>query len=228
MNQVILKSKNINDIVNWALNPFPNGLTYSVTKTSELTVDQIRKKAQLNEKEWGNKAINQNNNGNWTTLLGEGLVYDILTLLGENPRRPEKMNGYSPDWETDNCIYEVKTRNWCTSGTAGEKVFGTMYKYSDIPLLYQKPLKIICIAYQEYELSNGTTKIFGIDDELSNRKKTFLQLARSYDIEYVKFSDLFAKLPKDTLENVLTNNTSDNEEYIKEIVSDIVDNVIKT
>ena len=134
------------DIVTWATTPYYNGLTYDVKKTPKLTVSEQRKIAQNNEKEWGNQIIGQKDNGNWTTLLGEGIVFETLKKLGENPRKPKTKNGYSPDWETDNYIYEVKTRNWTTSGTAGEKVLGVMYKYSDIPELYGKPLKIVCVA----------------------------------------------------------------------------------
>ena len=181
---------NFSEILQWALTPFKNGLTYkNVTKTDKFTVNQIRDSAKLQEKEWGNKMIGQKNNGQWTTALGENLVYDILVMGGENPRKPITIDNYSPDWETDSYIYEVKTRNWCTTGTAGEKVLGTMYKYSDVPLLYGKPLKIICVGYQEYELSHGNTRIFG---EVSERKKKFLNLAKEFDIEYIKFSD-FAK-----------------------------------
>ena len=96
-----------------------------------------------------------------------------------------------PDWETDKYIYEVKTRNWTTSGTAGEKVLGVMYKYSEIPELYGKPLKIVCVAYQEHELTYGNTKIFG---EVCSSKKKFLDLAKSMDIEYIKFSDLVSQI----------------------------------
>ena len=66
-----------------------------------------------------------------------------------------------------------------------------MYKYSDIPVLYEKPLKIVCVAYQEWELINGPTKIFG---EVSENKQRFLDLAKSINIEYIKFSDLVKKL----------------------------------
>ena len=45
-----------------------------------------------------------------------------------------------------------------------------MYKYSDIPIIYNKPLKIICIAYQEYELTHCNIKIFG---DISDNKKKF-------------------------------------------------------
>lgn len=159
--------------INWALTPYANGMT------------------QMEERAWGNNIIGQSNNGNWTTKLAEHMVRDVLILRGENPRRPQRKDGYSPDWETDDYIYEVKTRNWTTSGTAGEKVLGTMYKYSDIPKIYEKPLKIVCVAYQEYELTNGTTRIFG---EVSENKQRFLDLAKSMNIEYMKFSDLVKDL----------------------------------
>jgi hypothetical protein len=179
------------EIVTWATIPFRNGLTYEVKKTAELTVLSQRKIAQNLEKEWGNKISDQKNNGNWTTRVGEGVVFETLKRLNENPRKPEPKNGYKPDWETDKYIYEVKTSNWTISGTAGEKVLGTMYKYSEIPILYGKPLKIVCVAYQEYELTHGNTKIFG---EVSETKQKFLDLAKSLDIEYIKFSDLVARL----------------------------------
>ena len=177
--------------IHWALYPFPDGITESVFKKDSLTKKQIRENANKKEKEWGNKMIQQVNNSNWTTLFGENLVKEILMLLKKNPRKPEKKKGYQPDLETDDAIWEVKTRNWTTTGTAGEKVLGVMYKYSDIPVLYEKPLKIVCVAYQEWELINGPTKIFG---EVSENKQRFLDLAKSINIEYIKFSDLVKKL----------------------------------
>lgn len=179
------------EIVNWTITPFKDGLTYDVKKTTDLTIGKQRDIAQKTEKEWGNQIIGQKNNVNWTTLLGEGIVFETLKKLGENPRKPENKNGYSPDWETDEYIYEVKTRNWTTTGTAGEKVLGTMYKYSEIPELYGKPLKIVCLAYQEYELTYGKTKIFG---EIPASKKKFIDLAKTLNIEYIKFSDLISQV----------------------------------
>ena len=132
--------------------------------------------------------IGQENNGQWTTLLGERLVYDVLKLRGENPRKPVIKGGFAPDWETDDFIYEVKTSNWWVSGPAGEKVFGTFVKYQDIPELYGKPLKIVCLAYQEEEFTNGKTKYFG--ENITKKTKQVLDLAASWNIEYVKFSDL--------------------------------------
>jgi len=187
MQPSLIFTTNFVNILSWATTPFINGLTYKVTRTNTQTIKQVRNEANKAEKEWGNSMINQKSNGNWTTLLGEGIVHDVLCKRGENPRKPARKGGYEPDWETDDYIYEVKTRNWTTSGTAGEKVFGVMFKYSDIPELYGKPLRIVCVGYQEWELTNGKTKVFG---EVSDRKRRFLNLAESMEITYVKFSDL--------------------------------------
>lgn len=151
-------------------------------------ISEQRKEQENAEKEWGNNMIGQTNNGQWTTLLGEGLVKEILELRGENPRKPERKGGFEPDWETDEYMYEVKTSNWWVAGTAGEKVLGTWIKYQDIPSLYGKPLKIVCVANQEYELEYGKVKYFG--DNVSEKTKKILELARTWEIEYMKFSDL--------------------------------------
>ena len=77
------------EVVSWAITPYKNGLTYEIKKTPELTVAQQRDLVRKTEKEWGNKIIGQKDNGNWTTLLGEGIVFETLKKLGENPRKPE-------------------------------------------------------------------------------------------------------------------------------------------
>lgn len=185
------KAKKIENLLDWAINPFPNGLTTNVKRTEDCSVGMLRKKAQKAEKEWGNAIINQTNNGNWTTALGENLVFEVLQLLGKNPRRPPERGGYRPDWECDDEIVEVKTRNWTTTGTAGEKVPGVIYKYSDIPDIYGKKLLVVCVAYQEYEYSHGTTKLWG---NISEKKQAHLDLARKHGIEFIRFSELIKPL----------------------------------
>lgn len=115
---------------------------------------------------------------------------EVLLVLEEKCWRPKKINGYNPDWETPNAIYEVKTRNWTTTGTVGEKILGTPYKYSDIPILYKKPLYIVVIAYQEYEAINK----FKLFDDKSERKNKIINLWKEFDIHYIKFSDLLKKI----------------------------------
>jgi hypothetical protein len=113
-------------------------------------------------------------------------------LREENPRKPELKGGFRPDWETDEFIYEVKTSNWWVDGTAGEKVLGTFIKYQNIPELYGKPLRIVCVANQEEELINGKTVYFG--ENITKKTQELLKIARLWNIEYVKFSDLVLPL----------------------------------
>ena len=159
-----------------------------VVRSKEATVTQQKKIKQQEEKEWGNRMIGQEGNGQWTTLLGENLVRDILRLRGENAKRPERRGGFQPDWETEGFIYEVKTSNWCVDGTAGEKVLGTWIKYQNVPELYGKPLRIVCVARQEHELEFGKVKYFG--DEVTEKTRSLLEMARTWGIEYVRFSDM--------------------------------------
>lgn len=196
MLKTIFNNNQYQDIIEWATTPYQNGLTYKnidLVSIDNLSTKELRRNAQQNEKKWGNKIINAEQNNNWTTRVGEGIVHDVLLKLGKHPKRAKKIDGccYNPDWETEHAIWEVKSRTWTTSGTAGEKVFGTMYKYSDLPRIYGKPLYIICVAYQEWELSNSKTKIFG---KISEEKRQFLNLAKSLNIHYIKFSDLLFQL----------------------------------
>jgi hypothetical protein len=179
-------SKHLEECVTWATTkPQP------IEKKEGTTISQQKKEAQDNEKKWGNEIIQQTNNGQWTTLLGEGLVFEVLKLRGENPRKVVRKEGFEPDWETDDYMYEVKTSNWWVAGTAGEKVYGTFIKYQNIPELYGKPLRIVCVANQEEELTNGKTKYFG---EKTQKTQQILDLASSWGIEYVKFSDLVSPI----------------------------------
>jgi len=192
-NMNTMEMNTLRERVNWAMNPYKNGIVFSramLVPEDDLSANELRLKANQEEKRWGNKMIGQESNGNWTTLLGENLVRDILAKKGLNPRKPAKKSHYQPDWETDHYIWEVKTRNWTTSGTAGEKVFGVPYKYSDVPILYGKQLRIVCVAYQEHELTYGNTKIFAEENKISYYKQKMLDLWKEMGIEFVKFSDL--------------------------------------
>lgn len=144
------------------------------------------------EKIWGNSIIDKKDCKQWTTCLGEWFTKDILTLLGHNvSRAQQKKDGEKnlrPDLETEEAIYEVKTRNWHTPGTAGEKVLGVPFKYSSIPRLYNKPLKVILLAYQEHEYKKD------LFQETTHEKKQFLEFYKKMGITYVKMTDLLDKL----------------------------------
>ena len=173
--------------ISWALNK-----KTLPPKPKDIKADAHKQKYKDEEKTWGNLMIDQKNNGQWTTSLGETLVKVVLCLLGHNPRKPENKNGLKPDWETDECIWEVKTSNWLVDGTAGEKVLGTGIKYQDVPELYGKPLRIVCLANQEYEFEYGKTKYFG--NEVTPKTRQILDILESWQITYVRFSDLISPL----------------------------------
>ena len=179
----IINNTTLKERVEWAVKKPDN-----VVKKEGITKSKQIENLKNEEKKWGNEMIGHENNGQWTTSLGENLVRDILELRGENPRKPVSKGGFQPDWETDEYIYEVKTSNWWVTGTAGEKVLGTFIKYQNIPELYEKPLKIVCVANQEEELTNGKTLYFG--ENITQKTRQALDLARSWRIEYIKFSDL--------------------------------------
>ena len=179
----MLGNKSLKQCIKWALTkPEKN------KKTTEKNITTQNKECEKKEKEWGNDIICQKDNGQWTTKLGERLVYTVLHIMGKNPRKVENKGGFEPDWETDTHIIEVKTSNWWVTGTAGEKVYGTWIKYQEIPELYGKPLLIVCVANQEYDLEYGKVKYFG--ENITLKTKDVLDMARSWGIEYIKFSDL--------------------------------------
>jgi hypothetical protein len=188
-----MEMNTLRERVNWAINPFKNGIAFSramLVQEDNLSANELRLKASQEEKRWWNSMIGQESNGNWTTLLGENLVRDILAKKGLNPRRPAKKSYYQPDWETDDYIWDVQTRNWTTTDAAVDKVLGLPYKYSDIPILYGKQLRIVCVAYQEHELSYGNSKIFAEENKISYYKQQMLDLWKEMGIRFVKFSDL--------------------------------------
>jgi len=173
------------------ITPWLNGRTFR-----EVSIPD-RKQAKIDEDHAGRQLLNANSPvKQWAGQLGEKAVFYVLNQGGKNPRRARKIiSKYRPDWETDDAVWEVKTRTWCTSGTAGEKVLAVPYKYADIPVLYGKPLKIVLVGYQEWEYSHGGTIIFDDINKPSTRQQKMLDFWKEMGIEFVKFSDLVQELP---------------------------------
>jgi len=181
---VVNVSHQYDEMVAWARGPNISPSLIAEGRWSR----QERDEANQTEQIWGNWIIGDTDNGQWTTRLGENLVKCAYEKKGKKVWRPKCINRYRPDWETEDEIIEVKTRNWTTSGTAGEKVLGVPFKYSDVPRLYGKPLRIVCVAYQEWELAYGSTRVFG--DDISEEKKMMLKLWKGLGIEFVRFTDI--------------------------------------
>ena len=115
---------------------------------------QDNKKYKVLEDKWGQSLMQMrrpdlNSSGQWTTKFGEYICEELYLLQGYSVSKPVKKENYEPDHETEDFILEAKTQTFYTSGTAGEKIMGTAFKYTDIPELYGKPLKIVCMGGAE-------------------------------------------------------------------------------
>lgn len=184
------------EVIKWCY----EGITDISLKNTE--DEKKLKKFKEIEKEWGNKVIQTKDGKQWTTVLCQDLVREALIELGrKNVRKtkPKKSSlrnkKYDPDLECDRYVYEVKGRSWCTPGTAGEKILGVPLKYGELPRLYEKPLQIVLVGYQEYEAREKFA--FGDLLDINNQTpelKESLAFYKEHDIEYVAFTDILTKI----------------------------------
>lgn len=161
----------------------------------------VLKPFQKEERDWAN-TIMGGSGSQWTTKFCQDLVAEALTRMGrKNVRRPIQESGtvrdkkYDPDLECDEYVYEVKGRNWTTTGTAGEKILGVPLKYGEVPRVYDKPLQIVLVGYQEYEARKG----FAFGDLLDSSEQTeelrsSLAFHKEHNIEYIGFTDMLRNL----------------------------------
>lgn len=163
----------------------------------------VLKPYAVEENLWWNKLISQENNNQRTTMLCESAAYELLTKLWyKNIRKPKQIKGdysnkkYAPDRECDEFIREVKGRNWTTPWTAWEKILWTPLKYSEVPRLYAKPLKILVIWYQEREAKNWFScwNLVDPSERGTEELNKILILLKKLWIEYVWFTDLLKKV----------------------------------
>ena len=192
-NKKLLKNK---EVIKWCF----KGITENTTITT--SNKDLLKKANTKEKLWGNKIMGTEKNNQWTTKLCENLVEEALIILKrknikKNIQKKSSLRNkkYNPDLECDSFVYEVKGRNWTTTGTAGEKILGVPLKYGEVPRLYKKPLQIILVGYQEYEARQGFA--FGdlLDkEEQTDELKNSLAFYKKHNIEYIGFTDILKYL----------------------------------
>lgn len=190
---------NNKEIIKWCYEGVTEFSLRNTTNTEKL------REAKLIEDKWGNSIMGTEGSGQWTTTLCQNLVIEALSMLGrKNVKKADSKQssirdkGYQPDVECDEYVYEVKGRNWTTSGTAGEKILGVPLKYGELPRLYNKPLQIILVGYQEYEAKNA----FAFGDLLDKNNQTqelrdSLAFYKEHNIEYVAFTDILKKIGLD-------------------------------
>lgn len=184
------------EVIRWCY----EGITDVSLKNTE-SEDKLKGAKEI-EKRWGNEVMHTKDGKQWTTRLCQNLVREALIRLGRKnvrstmPRKSSVRNKeYDPDLECDDYVYEVKGRSWCTPGTAGEKILGVPLKYGELPRLYDKPLQIILVGYQEYEAREK----FAFGDLLDSKNQTpelreSLAFYKDQHIEYVAFTYILKKL----------------------------------
>jgi hypothetical protein len=128
----------------------------------------------------------------WTNKFGEHICEEIYFLLGKAVSKPVKKENYQPDSEVDDAILEAKAGTFYTGGTAGEKILGCPFKYAEIPDLYGKPLKIVCMGGAEKVCRESYGNLPG--KKCSLQKKKFLDFFRENRIEYIGASDILRSL----------------------------------
>jgi hypothetical protein len=173
------------------------------------TVDAPKYKAH--EDEWGRAIMKFRRpdlklDKQWTNKFGEHICEELYTLLGKAVSKPVKKDHYQPDLEVDDAIIEAKAGTFHTRGTAGEKILGSPLKYAEVPELYGKPLKIVCMGGAEKVCREDYGILRG--EKLSAQKNKILECFREIGIEYVGASDIIKSLNNNN--NINNNNNSNN------------------
>lgn len=169
---------------------------------SFLYKSKVPKKKDLKELEdkWGKKIFKKERpdlklKKQWTNLFGEYLCEEVYVLMKKKVTKPEKKIKHQPDREIEDAIIEVKTGTYYTEGTAHEKILGCPFKYSDVPKIYGKPLKIFCIGGAE-KRCREEYKIMGKD--ISEDKQEFLDFYKKRNIEFVSITDILSSMILDS------------------------------
>ncbi len=143
------------------------------------------------EDAWGRKLTNKLKD--WSGPFSENLVREFLQISGKIARKPKTIVGrkkYNLDLETDDFIYEIKSQTYYTTGTAGEKIMGSQFKYAEVPQLVNKPLIIIVAACaekrsEEYGIFPENScpeqqKIIKMYESMNNRFERFTHMIEKY------------------------------------------------
>lgn len=128
----------------------------------------------------------------WTTKFGEHITEELILLRGDEFYKPERIDGMEPDLGDSHTLWETKAGTYFTDGTAHEKIMGVFMKYRNVPKLYGKPLKVICMGRAEQTARDQFGLLPG--PKMDETAMTILDAARDLDIEYVGATDLLMKL----------------------------------
>jgi hypothetical protein len=190
-NQNILLLKN-KEVIQWLF--YDTSFLPPIEKKNKT---QDTKKYKVLEDEWGRKITKFRRpdlklDKQWTTCFGQHLIEELYTILGYEVTKPIKKEHFQPDLEISDSIIEVKAETYFTDGTAGEKILGVPFKYADVPILYAKPLKIVCLGGAEKACKEQYGNLG--DDKCTPQKKIFLDFFKTNGIEYIGATDVLKSL----------------------------------
>jgi hypothetical protein len=120
--------------------------------------------------------------GKWSGAFGQLILQEIIP----GGWKPRTRKGRQLDWEDENFVYEFKTQFHLSGGTAQEKIPAVPIKYIEVPELFGKPLRVICLAGAE-----TYTRVFLRD---CPKMRDQLALWKSWNIEFVYGTDLIKGL----------------------------------
>ena len=165
--------------------------------TTKKSKKAINTELKVFEDKWGKEMLKLRRpdlklDKQWTNKFGEHICEEIYTLLGKVVSKPANKEHHQPDSEVDDAIIEAKTQTYYTDGTAGEKILGCPFKYAEIPDLYGKPLKILCMGGAEKVCRESYGNLPG--EKCTIQKKKFLDFFRENKIEYIGASDMLKSL----------------------------------
>lgn len=154
-------------------------------------------KYKIHEDKWGQETLRKRRpdlklDKQWTNKFGEHICEELYMLFGKKLTKPKKKDNYQPDSEVDDAILEAKAGTYFTGGTAGEKILGCPFKYAEIPDLYSKPLKIICIGGAEKLCREQYGNLPG--KKCTRQKAKFLKFFKENRIEYIGATDILSEL----------------------------------
>lgn len=182
---VLLKQK---EVIQWLFGDL--SFLPAIEKKNK-TADEAQYK--ILEDKWGQETLKLRRpdlrlDKQWTNKFGEHLVEEFYILQGKEITKPVKKDHYQPDSEIDEAIIEAKAGTFFTSGTAGEKILGCPFKYAEVPDLYSKPLRIVCMGGAEKVCREQYGNLDG--PKCTPQKKRFLDFFKANHIEYVAASEL--------------------------------------
>ena len=158
-------------------------------KTKKMIQDELKK----TEDTWGRTTLRTRRpdlklDQQWTNKFGEHICEELYTLLGARVTKPRNQNHYQPDGEIETAILEAKAQTFYTDGTAGEKILGVPFKYAEVPRLYGKPLRIICMGGAERVCRESYGNLSG--SRTSAEKQKFLDFFKEMGVTFVAATTL--------------------------------------